>query len=205
MPRRLVGCSAFDVRRSMFVFAAILIAVPRLVAQASTNTLLVLAPPDGEIPPTFWEQHGTAILLGGTTLIALAGLILWKRLQPVPAVVLPPQVVARQALEKLQGRPEDGQVLSEASQILRQYFSAAFGLPSMEMTTSEFCAALAAHDKISAELVQSVSSLLSVCDRDKFSPKTIVPPINAVSRARELVSRSEARLVQLRSVTPSQS
>jgi len=195
----------FDVQCSRLVFAALLFAAPRLCAQASTNTLLVLAPPDGEIPPTFWEQHGAAILLGGITLIALAGLILWKRFQPGPSVVLPPEVVARQALEKLQGRPEDGQVLSEVSQIMRQYFGAAFGLPSMEMTTAEFCAALTAHDKISTELAQSVSNLLSVCDEDKFSPKAIVPPINAVSRVSELVSRSEACLAQIRSVTPPQS
>ena len=194
----------FAVRCSVFVVGAILSTAPQLLAGASTNTLLILAPPDGEMPPTFWEQHGTAILLGGIALIALAGLILWKRFQPAPAVVLTPEAVARQALEKLQGRREDGQVLSESSQILRRYFGAVLELPSAEMTTAEFCAALTAHDKIGGDLAQSAANLLSVCDKDKFSPKTIVPPINAVSRVHELVSRSEARLTQPKSVTPPQ-
>ena len=67
-------------------------------AQTSTNALPALAPPYGEIPPTFWERHGTAILVGGVALIALAVLILWKLLQPKPPVILPPEVLAREAL-----------------------------------------------------------------------------------------------------------
>ena len=72
-----------------------------LFAQASTNALPALAPPYGEIPPTFWERHGTMILVGGIALIVLAVLILWKLLQPKPPVILPPEVLAREALTKL--------------------------------------------------------------------------------------------------------
>jgi hypothetical protein len=174
------------------------------VLAGDTNLLPPLVPAYGELPPTFWEQHRATIFLGGFVLLAFGFLVLRFRLKPETRVSLPPEAVARQALERLQGRPEDGQVLSEASQILRRYFIAAFGLPSREMTTAEFCAALATDDKIGGELAQSVSKLLAVCDQDKFSPKSIVPPVNAVSRVRELISRSEAHLAQLRSVSPPQ-
>jgi hypothetical protein len=174
--------------------------LPLAVIAADTNALSALAPAYGEIPPTFWEQHETAIIIGSLALPAFAVLFVMLMLRQESKVILPPAVVARLALEKLQGLPEDGKILSEASHILRQYFGAAFGLPSAEMTTAEFCAALAAHDHIRGELAQSVANLLSVCDKDKFSPKIIAPPINAVNRVRELISRSETRLAQLASI-----
>ncbi|HEY5041925.1 MAG TPA: hypothetical protein VIK53_07970 [Verrucomicrobiae bacterium] len=94
--------------------------------------------------------------------------------------------------------------MSEASQILRRYFSATFRLPATEMTTAEFCAALTNDEKIGAELAQMISTFLRVCDQDKFSPKIIAPPMNAVDRARELISRSEARHNQLAAANPPQ-
>lgn len=141
-----------------------------LFAQASTNALPALAPPYGEIPPTFWERHGTMILAGGITLIALAVLILWKLFQPKPAVILPPEILAREALTKLLNQPEDGRLLSEVSQILRRYVIAAFGLPAGEFTTAEFSAALAASENIGAELAQMISNFLHQCDERKFAP-----------------------------------
>jgi hypothetical protein len=184
----------------MFVLLIIFFVVPHVMAQASTNALPALAPAYGEISPTFWEQHKTALLIGSFALLTLVFLLVMLILRPDAKVILPPAAVARQALEKLQGLPEDGKTLGEASRILRQYFSTVFGLPSTEMTTTEFCAALAAHDQIRGELAQSVANLLSVCNKDKFAPKIIAPPINAVNRVRELISRSEARLAQLASV-----
>ena len=152
------------------MFLLLFLFVWPLSAQTSTNALPQLAPAYGEIPPAFWELHGTAILAGSGALVALAAVVLWKLLQPGPKIVLPPAIVAREALLQLQRRPEDGKALSEMSQILRRYVTAAFELPAAELTTREFCAALAASDKIGEELAQTISSFLRECDARKFTP-----------------------------------
>jgi hypothetical protein len=175
----------------MFVFTAILFATPRLFGQASTNALPALAPPYGEIPPTLWERHGTMILVAGIAVIALAVLILWKIFRPKPSVILPPEVVAREALTKLLCQPEDGQLLSNVSQILRRYVIAAFELPAAELTTTEFCAALAASEKIGTEPAQAISDFLRACDERKFSTSPAAAPLNAATRALELVALTE--------------
>jgi hypothetical protein len=175
----------------MFVFTAILFATPRLFGQASTNALPALAPPYGEIPPTFWEQHGTMILVAGITAIALAVLISWKIFHPKPPVILPPEVLAREALTKLLRQPEDGKLLSNVSQILRRYVTAAFELPAAELTTTEFCAALAASVKVGTEPAQTISDFLRACDERKFSTSPAAAPLNAATRALELVALTE--------------
>jgi hypothetical protein len=178
--------------------------LPLAVLAADTNEVPALIPAYGEIPMTFWERHHTAIVIAGFACLAFAFLFVKAMLRPESAKILPPETAARQALARLQGRPEDGNILSEVSQILRRYVSATFGLPAMGMTTVEYCDALAADEKIGAELAQMISSFLRVCDKDKFSPKIIAPPINAVARARELISRSETRRTQPAATNPSQ-
>jgi hypothetical protein len=157
---------------------------------ADTNALPALAPAYGEMPPTFWEQHGTLVIIGGFAFVIFSMLILWKLFQPKPTVILPPEILARGALAKLTGRPEDGKLSSEVSQILRRYVIAAFHFPAAEMTTAEFCAALADNEKIGAELAESISSFLRECDERKFSP-TKSAPLDAADRALELVALSE--------------
>ena len=194
------------------------VSTPPLLGQTPTNAVPALAPPYGEIPPTFWEQHGTLILAGSLTLGALAVLILWKMLQPKPAVILPPDILAREALTKLLRQPEEGKHLSEVSQTLRHYLNTAFELPAAELTTTEFCAALTASKKIGADMAQAISSLLRECDTRKFSPAVrspaftrpgppeggipnLLPPLHATNRALELVERGEKRLAELRAQT----
>ena len=179
----------------------VLSALP-VYGQPATNMPPTLAPAYDRIPPTFWEQHGTVMFVGSFIFVALAALILWKLIQPKPSVILPPELVAREALAKLQGQPEDGKLLSEVSQILRRYFSTAFRLPATEMTTAEFCAELSTHEKIGAELAQMIASFLRVCDKDKFSPQIVAPPMNTIDRARELISYSEARRIQPATANP---
>ena len=197
VPRRLAGCSAFDVRRSMFVFAAILFAVPRLFAQASTNALPALAPPHGEIPPTFEERFnpatksGQAIIIFFVVLAVLLFFVIWKKLHPLPPPTLPPEIVAREALAKLLRQPEDGKLLSEVSQILRRYVIAAFELPPGEFTTGEFSDSLTSSEKIGAERAQTISNFLRECDERKFSPASQPVSLNAASRALELVALVE--------------
>jgi hypothetical protein len=169
-----------------------------VVKAADTNALPALAPAYGEMPPTFWEQHGTLVIIGGFAFIILAMLVLWKLFQPKPAVILPPEILAREALAKLTGRPEDGKLLSDVSQILRRYVIAAFNFPAAELTTAEFCAALAGNEKIGAELTQSISSFLRECDERKFSTSPATAPLNAAACALELIASAE----KLRSSIP---
>jgi len=159
----------------------------------TTNALPQLSPAYPEMPPAFWEQQGTTVLVAGITLITLAFLILWKLFQPKPAVIQPPEIVAREALAKLPRQPEDGKHLSEVSHILRRYVIGAFKLPPGEFTTAEFSAALAGSEKIGAELAQTISNFLRECDERKFSPASSTVPFRAAARALELIALAEKR------------
>ena len=115
---------------------------------ADTNGPPPLIPAYGELPPTFWEQHQSQIIMLGFAFLAAVFLLVKKWLRPEAKVVLPPGMAARQALAKFQSKPEDGKVLSEVSQILRRHIIATFELPAAELTTSEFCAAVSSNDEI---------------------------------------------------------
>lgn len=160
-------------------------------ADSSTNALPSLAPAYGQIPPTFWDQHGTAIIIGSLALLAVVSVVVWKLLQPKPPAVVPPEIVARLALNKLQKEPESGKVLSETSQILHRYVTTAFQLPTEELTTTEFYLALASNSQIPLELGENISRFLRECDERKFSPATNEAPMNAANHALELVAQSE--------------
>jgi hypothetical protein len=157
-----------------------------------------LLPPYGELPPTFWEQHGTRVTIAGLAALALARFAVWLWLRPKPAVILPPEVQARQALEPLRERTEDGVLLSEVSQILRRYVIAAFELPCGELTTSEFCRALSSHDKLGEELSAALGDFLRECDERKFSTRSSSAPMEAADQALKLIAQAEGRRAQLR-------
>jgi hypothetical protein len=175
----------------MFFSSLFLLAVPSVFAQSKTNALPTLSPPYGQIPPTFWEQHGTAVLAGGFILLALAAAVVWRILNPGPQPVLPPAIVARKALEKCRARPEDGIVLSEVSQTLRHYVGAVFKFPPGEFTTAEFCRQLERSEKVAPQLTGAISDFLRTCDERKFSPAASSAPINAAVRALDFVGLTE--------------
>jgi hypothetical protein len=129
-----------------------------------------LRPPRGEMPPTFWEQNGVWIIVACVVLLVLIALGVWWLTRPRPAVVVPPDVQARKALEPLRGKAEDGAVLSQVSQILRHYVSAAFALPPGEMTTADFCRAIADQGRLGTELSAALGDFLRRCDERKFAP-----------------------------------
>ena len=158
---------------------------------ADTNGLPPLIPAYGELPPTFWEQHQTQLIMLGFAFLVVVFLLMKKRLRPEARAVLPPEMVARQALAKFQSAPENGKVLSEVPQTLRRYFVAAFELPAAELTTAEFCAAVSSHEKIGAELAQAVATYLHECDGRKFSAVPAAAPLNAAARALDLVDLAE--------------
>jgi hypothetical protein len=185
----------------MTLFSSMLAAaIPAGFAQLPTNgesEILKLAPPLPEIPPTFWEAHGTETLLTASAVVLLLIWLAVRLLRPKPPVVLPPPVLARQALTELQNRPASGAILSQVSQILRRYFATAFALPPGEMTTTEFARALAASEKVGAELATRLADFLRRCDEQKFSPAAAAPTA-ATATALEFIAQGEARLEKLR-------
>ena len=181
--------------------AALWLLVPVLTLPASDPTapddIPPLRPPHAEIPPTFWEQHSVLVILLAALLLALVCVAVWFLTRPKPPMIVPPDVQARQALEPLRRQPEDGLLLSRVSQVLRHYVAAAFNLPPGELTTAEFCRAIAGHAQIGPDLSAALSDFLRLCDQDKFSPPAPVPPLNAVAQALKLIDQSQARLAVL--------
>jgi len=162
-----------------------------------------LRPPHAEIPPTFWEQYSLWVVLLGALVLAMVCVSVWLLLRPRPPEVVPPEVQARQALEPLRPQPEDGALLSRISQVLRHYVTAAFNLPPGELTTTEFCRAMAA-SSMGTELSAALGEFLRQCDQRKFSPPPPAPPLSAVAQALKLVELAEARRAELRRVAEAQ-
>jgi hypothetical protein len=158
---------------------------------SQTNAPPALIPAYPELSPTFWQQHQSSIIVAGFALVAFVVLLLITMRRREKRRVLPPEVVARQALARLQNEPEDGIVLSAVAQILRRYTSDRLGLPSGELTTAEFISALVRSDKTVVELGESISGFLRECDVRKFSPMNNAAPLKAVQRALEFVEQVE--------------
>jgi hypothetical protein len=184
-------CWVLNVECSMFLLGCFFIWP--LSAQTSTNVLPPLAPAYPELPPTFWEQHQSTLIIAGFAFLAVAFLFLRVWLRPETPVILPPEVQARQSLAHLRNQSEDGNVLSGVSQILRRYVGETFNLPDPGLTTAEFCSALERHPQLGSELAAVLSSFLRECDVRKFSPANPAMPFNAVSRALELIAAMEKR------------
>src|SRR5690242_18930985 len=54
-----------------------------------------LRPPCDEIPPSFWDQHGTESILAGLGAVAVLGAILWLLTRSKPIDPVRPAVQAR--------------------------------------------------------------------------------------------------------------
>lgn len=185
----LIGCWKFNVQCSMFPLAIVFLAAA-LPLQGQTNALPTLLPPYGELPPTFWEAHTTAVINCGG-LIFLAAFTIWMLLRPKPIRAASLGETAIRSLEQLRSHPEDGRLLSEVSQIMKRYVGSVFGFAGGEMTTAEFSAVLANHPECDAQFAATIANLLQRCDRDKFAVHTNAPPLNAASQALRLVQFSE--------------
>jgi len=170
----------------------------------STNAPLKLMPPYGELPPTFWEQNKSSISFAGLGIIALAVFIFWLIFRPKPKIIVPPEVQAREALHKLSLQPEDGAVLSRVSQVLRNYFIAAFQLSPGELTTTEFIREISGNEKVGAELSNAAMNFLCEADARKFSPTADATKFGAANRALNLVEQAEQRRAQLRQLAEMQ-
>jgi hypothetical protein len=186
--------------RVLFAAPSLLAAQPLFAAATNApanDEIPPLRPPHAEIPPTFWDQYSVWIILAGVLVVGLMGLAAWFLSRPKPPIVVPPEVLARKALEPLRQQVEDGALLSRVSQVLRHYVAAAFDLPPGEFTTAEFCGAITGHPLIGSELSAALSAFLRLCDQDKFSPPAPVPPLSAVAQALKLIDQAEARRLAL--------
>lgn len=157
-----------------------------------------LRPPRAEIPPTFWERYNIWIIAASLVFLALIGIIVWIVTRPRPPIIVPPEVRAKQALDFLLNKPEDGLVLSRVSQIVRHYIAEAFALPSGELTTTEFCRLIAENEGVGPELAGTISDFLRRCDERKFRPSPPSAPMTAPATALKLVETAQARLAELR-------
>jgi hypothetical protein len=169
------------------------------LAQPSEDAPPLLEPLP-EIPPTFWEQHGILVVTASLVLIALLGILLWWLLQPKPPVPVPIEVRTRQELETLAREPMNAQTLSKLSRCLRRYFATVFGLPTGELTTTEFNRAFAAQTTVGGELVAAVGEFLQRADERKFAPGASGDS-DAMQQALELFERGERRRVELQRAT----
>ena len=195
--------SDFGLRISTPALWLLIPALPLLAATpTSPDAIPPLRPPYAEMPPTFWDQYSLWVILFGVLLLALVCAVAWVLTRPKQPMVVPPEVQARQALEPLRQQPEEGVLLSRVSQILRHYVAAAFDLPPGELTTTEFCGAIAGHAPIGPELSAALNEFLRECDQRKFSPPTPVPPFSAVARALELIDLAQTRRLALAQSLP---
>jgi hypothetical protein len=162
-----------------------------------TNDIPPLSPAYPEIPPTFWEQHGTTLGLAIIAALVIIGVLVWLLSRKKPVSPVPPEIQARRALEVLRQRNEDGVVLSEVSQVLRRYLVAAFEMPPEQLTTTEFCAAMDRNEKAGTGISIAVAEFLRRCDERKFSPVGGINRLNAAARALELIELGETRRAHL--------
>ena len=178
-------------------------AASSLVAQTNVpiEEIPPLLPPRGELPPSFSEQYGLWLVLGGVFLLAAVAAAIWFLTRPKPARMIPPAIEARAYLEALCQRTEDGSVLMRVSQVLRHYLAAAFEMPQEELTTTEFCQALSRVEQVGPNLSSDVARFLKQCDIRKFAPAPAslnIPKVEAVPQAFKLIDEAEVRLAQIR-------
>ncbi len=177
-----------------------------LTGASEPDRLPPLRPARAPLPPTFWEQYGTWVLLGGVLILLLTGLLVWLLFRPRPATAIPPEILARRTLESLRQEPETGALLSRVSQTVKTYFGVVFGLPEGELTTAEFSRALTAVAEPGIGLKSQVCEFLRTCDERKFAPSTAPEakadgaraPLGAVTQAGKLIDAAEKRRAELR-------
>ena len=195
-PSDFLRISDFGLRIWAFV---LLIAQAAFAAATNqpADAIPPLRPPQGEIAPAFWEQYGVWVIIAGALLLGVIGGVVWWLRRPAPAVVVPPEAEARQALEPLRLQAEDGQLLSRVSQILRRYVSTAFGLPPGEMTTADFCRAIADQGRLGPDLSPALGDFLRKCDERKFAPAAPTAALGAVAQAGKFIEQAELRRAEL--------
>jgi len=192
----------FEVRILSAAFAFVSLTVYSATNGSSADDdLAKLRPPRAELPPSFWEKYELWLILGSILVLALIAAIVWIATRPKPPIIIPPEVRAKQVLNSLLNKPEDGLVLSQVSQVLRHYVTEAFALPPGELTTAEFSRLLANDESVGFELGGAVSDFLRQCDEKKFTASPPPVPLDAVATALKLIETAQARRANLRRQT----
>ena len=193
-----------EVRSALWFYATLVVATSlRAATNSETNEEFVLRPPYQEMPPTFWDQHGNAVILASILGIVLVGAFVLWLLRPKGKVLIPVEVQVRGELEALRGRPEDGRVLSAVSRGVQRYFAALFEMPAGELTTAEFCRFAYADEKIGKDLASTTEAFLRRCDEMKFAPGAPAE-FKAVDKAFGLIAQADARKQQSQAAPASQ-
>jgi hypothetical protein len=186
-----------------WIWAAVMaISTPLLARAAEANGAsdlppAALVPPRGEILPSFGEQYGAWLVLAAILVLGMISVGVWLLLRPKAPMPVRYAALARQELEPLRQRQEDGTLLSRTSQIVRRYVAATFALPPNELTTAEFCQAVLQNQKIGPDLSNEASEFLRACDIRKFAPAAPGPALGAVDRALRIIERAEGRVLEL--------
>jgi hypothetical protein len=147
----------------------------RAQGQEDTNEIPQIRPLHAELMPTYWEQHGGLIIALSVVVVLAVSLLIWLATRPRPAVVIPPEILAREALRTLPANLKEGAKLSRVSQILREYLREAFKMPKGELTTTEFCLVLSDHPGVGPKLAGDLTEFLRDSDRRKFSLEAGTP------------------------------
>lgn len=167
----------------MSVFAAI---------KKAEGPITDLRPPKDRIN---FDLPESAILNGALIfafLVLIVGRILHARRPPPPIVIEPAIQLALRALEVAAGPT----IVEDTVQIVRRYLFNAFGIGPEGATTTELCAAFAAHPHADGESLDALETYFAESDLARFAPLE-EPQIAAtcVSRARTLIEKLEARRI----------
>jgi hypothetical protein len=188
-------------KKKAILFAAVAACLVS-VSLAGEPKLPDLLPARGELPPTYWELHGLVIVGLSAAGVAVLGLLAFWISRPRPPVSVPPDVVARRALEALRGQPEDGVLLMRVSAILRHYLVQACRFPAGERTTTELCQELQLRADLDGGLLEAIAIFLRRCDERKFAPTPPPAAAPVVDNALDLVAKIESRSRRAPAATP---
>lgn len=171
---------------------------------AAPESIPDLRPPENVLPPSFWEQHGGLMVVGGVLLLTVAIVGFWCFRRRTQSATPSPLSIAREGLLQLANQPGSDVVAGQVGGLLRRYLVASFKtLPPAELTADELAARLPrVAPWLGAELLGQVTSLLTECDRLKYAhPPGPVP--NPAQRAVELLERvASVQAAEQRRVPP---
>ena len=124
------------------------------------------------VPLTYWEKHGTQVILGSVAGVILLALIIWLLLRKKPAPPLTPYERAQKELAYARGLQDSGpdKVFAiAASDAVRHYLENAYKMPAPERTTEEFLQEASRHTWLQGELTVLLKRFLEFCDLAKFA------------------------------------
>ena len=152
-----------------------------------------LRPIEELLPPTFWEQHRVAILLGGLLGLAILAVAVWRFRRVRPVVVLPPAEVARKTLQRLEAGPDNSVLAGAVLKTLRHYLPAAIPTLSRgELTADEIVGHLDRKSSLPPELRNEISLLLRQCEQRQFFSGRQDAHTKLATRALDVIRKIEA-------------